>query len=166
MFFDTCWNEPDLECFSILAVQHYSSPTCMHTWEWSELGLGLPGIVGSYKALTSYKFFPEKCVSVRVRDSNILGVGSQKTQWLFVYFKISAHSSKMSALVLGVGVCLAGWIALYALLCYTNGSCSYEWNCRLVTLLHGILAVCITAYIGYIDGPWPFTYPGKYSNAL
>ncbi|KAF5896857.1 transmembrane protein, partial [Clarias magur] len=69
------------------------------------------------------------------------------------------HSSKMSPLVLGVGVCLAGWIALYVLLCYTNSSCGYEWNCRLVTLFHGILAVCITAYIGYIDGPWPFTYP-------
>ncbi|KAM9469530.1 TLC domain-containing protein 5a [Clarias gariepinus] len=72
----------------------------------------------------------------------------------------------MSPLVLGVGVCLAGWIALYALLCYTNSSCGYEWNCRLVTLFHGILAVCITAYIGYIDGPWPFTYPGTKNTPL
>ncbi|KAG7322082.1 hypothetical protein KOW79_014940 [Hemibagrus wyckioides] len=78
----------------------------------------------------------------------------------------SAHSSKMSPLVLGVGVCLAGWIALYALLCYTNGSCGYEWNCRLVTLFHGVLAVCITAYIGYVDGPWPFTYPGTKNTPL
>ncbi|KAK3531190.1 hypothetical protein QTP70_015136 [Hemibagrus guttatus] len=76
------------------------------------------------------------------------------------------HSSKMSLLVLGVGVCLAVWIALYALLCYTNGSCGYEWNCRLVTLFHGVLAVCITAYIGYVDGPWPFTYPGTKNTPL
>jgi len=68
--------------------------------------------------------------------------------------------------MLAVGVCLAGWIALYALLCYANGSCGYEWNCRLVTLFHGILAVCITAYIGYIDGPWPFTNPGKMNQML
>ncbi|KAL6471041.1 hypothetical protein MHYP_G00196910 [Metynnis hypsauchen] len=72
----------------------------------------------------------------------------------------------MSPLVLGVGACLAGWIALYALLCYTNGSCGYEWNCRLVTLFHGILAICITAYIGYIDGPWPFSYPGTKNTTL
>ncbi|XP_047676796.1 TLC domain-containing protein 5a isoform X2 [Tachysurus fulvidraco] len=80
--------------------------------------------------------------------------------------ELQSHSSKMSPLVLGVGVCLAGWIALYALLCYTNGSCGYEWNCRLVTLFHGILAVCITAYIGYVDGPWPFTYPGTKNTPL
>ncbi|KAK9962132.1 hypothetical protein ABG768_007510 [Culter alburnus] len=72
----------------------------------------------------------------------------------------------MSPLVLAVGVCLAGWIALYALLCYTNGTCGYEWNCRLVTLFHGILAVCITAYLGYIDGPWPFTNPGTKNTPL
>ncbi|XP_030634500.1 TLC domain-containing protein 5a [Chanos chanos] len=72
----------------------------------------------------------------------------------------------MSSLVLGVGACLAGWVGLYTLLCYTNGSCGYEWNCRLVTLLHGILAVCITAYIGYVDGPWPFTHPGTKNTPL
>lgn len=62
-------------------------------------------------------------------------------------------------------LCLSGWGGLYGLLCTVNGHRSYEWNCRLVTLLHGILAVGITAYIGYVDGPWPFTYPGRTPTA-
>ncbi|KAG7260769.1 hypothetical protein CRUP_002579 [Coryphaenoides rupestris] len=53
---------------------------------------------------------------------------------------------------------LSGWVALYMILCSINGSRGCEWNCRLVTLLHGVLVVSLTAYIGYVDGPWPFTY--------
>lgn len=56
---------------------------------------------------------------------------------------------------------LIGWLCLYLLLCYVNGRRGCEWNCRLVTLLHGVLIVCVTAYIGFIDGPWPFTHPGE-----
>lgn len=63
--------------------------------------------------------------------------------------------------LVGVLLSLLGWISLYAFLCHSNGSHGYEWNCRLVTLVHGILAICITAYIGYVDGPWPFSYPGE-----
>ncbi|CDQ59242.1 unnamed protein product [Oncorhynchus mykiss] len=72
----------------------------------------------------------------------------------------------MTSLAVGVVLCLTGWITLYTLLCNTNGSHGSEWNCRLVTLLHGILAVCITAYIGYVDGPWPFTHPGTKNTPL
>ncbi|XP_046892539.1 TLC domain-containing protein 5a [Hypomesus transpacificus] len=72
----------------------------------------------------------------------------------------------MTLMVVGVVLCLSGWISLYTLLCNINGSRGYEWNCRLVTLVHGIMAVCITAYIGYIDGPWPFTYPGTKNTPL
>ncbi|XP_061683175.1 TLC domain-containing protein 5a isoform X2 [Syngnathoides biaculeatus] len=68
--------------------------------------------------------------------------------------------------VLGALLSLAGWASLYFALCHINGQRSCEWNCRLVTLLHGILAVCITAYIGYVDGPWPFTYPGTKNTPL
>ena len=67
----------------------------------------------------------------------------------------------MALVVVCALLCLSCWVSFYFLLCYVNGSRSYEWNCRLVTLVHGILAVCITAYIGYVDGPWPFTYPGR-----
>lgn len=67
----------------------------------------------------------------------------------------------MAVLVVCALLCLSCWVSFYFVLCNVNGSRSYEWNCRLVTLVHGILAVCITAYIGYVDGPWPFTYPGR-----
>lgn len=67
----------------------------------------------------------------------------------------------MALLVVCALLCLSCWVSFYFILCYVNGSRSSEWNCRLVTLVHGILAVCITAYIGYVDGPWPFTHPGR-----
>ncbi|KAL7834501.1 hypothetical protein SRHO_G00287480 [Serrasalmus rhombeus] len=61
---------------------------------------------------------------------------------------------------------LIGWLSLYILLCYVNGKQGCEWNCRLVTLLHGVLIVCVTAYIGFVDGPWPFTHPGTENTPL
>ncbi|CAL8361287.1 unnamed protein product [Merluccius merluccius] len=72
----------------------------------------------------------------------------------------------MTSLAVVVLLSLSGWVTLYMILCNVNGSRGYEWNCRLVTLLHGILVVCITAYIGYVDGPWPFTYPGTKNTPL
>ncbi|XP_065816693.1 TLC domain-containing protein 5a isoform X2 [Labrus bergylta] len=65
----------------------------------------------------------------------------------------------MALLVVFALLCLSCWASFYFILCIVNGSRSYEWNCRLVTLVHGILAVCITSYIGHVDGPWPFTHP-------
>lgn len=75
-------------------------------------------------------------------------------------------SSEENMVVLGALLSIAGWVSLYFALCHVNGRRSSEWNCRLVTLLHGILAVSITAYIGYVDGPWPFTYPGRRSIVI
>ncbi|XP_056139547.1 TLC domain-containing protein 5a [Lampris incognitus] len=72
----------------------------------------------------------------------------------------------MALLAAAALLCLSGWVSLYIILCNVSGSRGYEWNCRLVTLLHGILAVCITAYIGYVDGPWPFTHPGTKNTPL
>ncbi|XP_064158611.1 TLC domain-containing protein 5a [Anguilla rostrata] len=72
----------------------------------------------------------------------------------------------MTSLFLEVCASLIGWIAPYAVLCHLNGHRGYEWNCRLVTLFHGILVVCVTAYIGYVDGPWPFTHPGTKNTPL
>nr|XP_023672098.1 transmembrane protein 136-like isoform X1 [Paramormyrops kingsleyae]XP_023672099.1 transmembrane protein 136-like isoform X1 [Paramormyrops kingsleyae] len=67
---------------------------------------------------------------------------------------------------LSVACSLVCWVLLYTCLCLHNSRRSYEWNCRLVTLLHGILCVCVTAYIGFADGPWPFTHPGVENTAL
>ncbi|XP_066566376.1 TLC domain-containing protein 5 isoform X2 [Amia ocellicauda] len=72
----------------------------------------------------------------------------------------------MTSLTLEVACSLIGWIALYASFCHLNARRGYEWSCRLVTLLHGILIVCLTAYIGFIEGPWPFTSPGSENTPL
>ncbi|XP_065140721.1 TLC domain-containing protein 5 [Paramisgurnus dabryanus] len=61
---------------------------------------------------------------------------------------------------------LIGWLFLYVLLCFFNTDRDNEWNCRLVTLFHGILIVCLTAYIGFIAGPWPLTHPGTENTSL
>ncbi|XP_061105994.1 TLC domain-containing protein 5 [Conger conger] len=72
----------------------------------------------------------------------------------------------MMSLAVQVSGSLIGWAALYRLLCGLNGQHTNEWNCRLVTLFHGVLIVCVTAYIGFIDGPWPFTHPGTENTPL
>ena len=59
-----------------------------------------------------------------------------------------------------------GCFVVYAVICYINAPRGFEWNCRLVTLLHGILIVLLTAYIAFIDGPWPFTHAGEIPKAL
>ncbi|KAK6469210.1 TLC domain-containing protein 5-like isoform X2 [Huso huso] len=65
-----------------------------------------------------------------------------------------------------VACSLIGWISLYASLCHLNGRRGYECNCRLVTLFHGVLIVCLSAYVGFVDGPWPFTHPGSLNTPL
>ncbi|XP_058239823.1 TLC domain-containing protein 5 [Hemibagrus wyckioides] len=61
---------------------------------------------------------------------------------------------------------LIGWLFLYILLCHVNRKRNAEWNCRLITLLHGVLIVLLTAYIGFVDGPWPFTHAGSENTPL
>lgn len=65
------------------------------------------------------------------------------------------------ALPLRVAYSLLAWLSLYAWFCHRYKHRNYEWSCRLVTLTHGILATCLSAYIGFIDGPWPLSHPGK-----
>uniref|UniRef100_A0A663LY71 TLC domain-containing protein n=1 Tax=Athene cunicularia TaxID=194338 RepID=A0A663LY71_ATHCN len=69
-------------------------------------------------------------------------------------------------LPLRVACSLLAWLALYAWFCHRYKHRNYEWSCRLVTLTHGILATCLSAYIGFIDGPWPMSHPGSPNTAL
>ncbi|XP_047246749.1 TLC domain-containing protein 5a isoform X1 [Girardinichthys multiradiatus] len=81
-------------------------------------------------------------------------------------FEKTKAGETMALVVVFAILCLCCWASFYFILCIINGSRSYEWNCRLVTLVHGIVAICITAYIGYVDGPWPFTHPGTKNTPL
>ncbi|KAF7206701.1 TLC domain-containing protein 5 [Nothobranchius furzeri] len=68
--------------------------------------------------------------------------------------------------VLEVACSLIGWLSLYLLFCCTFPHRGAEWNCRLVTLTHGVLIVLLTAYVVFIDGPWPFTHAGTENTDL
>lgn len=66
--------------------------------------------------------------------------------------------------VLEVLCSLLGWFALYQLFCSICAQRSLEWNCRLVTLSHGVVIVLLTGYVVFVDGPWPFTHAGRQQN--
>uniref|UniRef100_A0A3Q3JNV2 TLC domain-containing protein n=1 Tax=Monopterus albus TaxID=43700 RepID=A0A3Q3JNV2_MONAL len=61
---------------------------------------------------------------------------------------------------------LTGWLCLYVLFCCTFTQRGPEWSCRLVTLSHGVLIVLLTAYVVFIDGPWPLTHAGAENTEL
>uniref|UniRef100_UPI00398EE6B0 TLC domain-containing protein 5-like n=1 Tax=Pristiophorus japonicus TaxID=55135 RepID=UPI00398EE6B0 len=67
----------------------------------------------------------------------------------------------MATSVLLVICSLMCWLTLYIAFCQLYSHHRYEWNCRLVALVHGVLIVCLSAYVGFIDGPWPFSHPGS-----
>lgn len=84
---------------------------------------------------------------------------------LFFWFW-SFHYRMALALYLQVLCSLGGWLSLYISFCRLNKHRSYEWSCRLVTFTHGVLSIGLSAYIGFIDGPWPFTYPGRWETGF
>ncbi|XP_009185758.1 TLC domain-containing protein 5 isoform X1 [Papio anubis] len=84
---------------------------------------------------------------------------------LFFWFW-SFHHRMALALCLQVLCSLCGWLSLYISFCHLNKHRSYEWSCRLVTFTHGVLSIGLSAYIGFIDGPWPFTHPGSPNTPL
>ncbi|KAL8173646.1 UNVERIFIED_CONTAM: hypothetical protein K2H54_013280 [Gekko kuhli] len=72
----------------------------------------------------------------------------------------------VTSVLLRVACSLTGWFFLYAWSCHRFKDRTYEWSCRLVTLTHGVLATCLSGYIGFIDGPWPMSYPGSPNTTL
>ncbi|XP_024617679.1 transmembrane protein 136 isoform X1 [Neophocaena asiaeorientalis asiaeorientalis] len=84
---------------------------------------------------------------------------------LFFWFW-SFHRRMALALCLQALCSLGGWLSLYISFCRLNNHRSYEWSCRLVTFTHGVLSIGLSAYIGFIDGPWPFTHPGSPNTPL
>ncbi|XP_072301699.1 TLC domain-containing protein 5 [Eucyclogobius newberryi] len=68
--------------------------------------------------------------------------------------------------VLCVLCSLLGWLSLYLLLRAAFRGHTAEWSCRLVTLSHGVVIVLLTAYVVFIDGPWPLTHAGSENTEL
>lgn len=56
------------------------------------------------------------------------------------------------------------WTDLYLLLHALNRKCSAEWNCRIVTALHGALSAGLCLLSAVFLGPWPFSYLGEKST--
>ena len=66
-----------------------------------------------------------------------------------------------TANLIGVIISFFFWVSLYFSLCRVNKHRSYEWNCRTVTAIHAVLTVILSGWCGFVQGPWPFTDPGK-----
>lgn len=73
----------------------------------------------------------------------------------------NASVSQVNMAVLEVLCSLIGWSSLYLLFCWIFPQQDAEWKCRLVTLSHGVVIVPLTAYVVFIDGPWPLTHAGQ-----
>ncbi|KGL88075.1 Transmembrane protein 136, partial [Charadrius vociferus] len=72
----------------------------------------------------------------------------------------------MVSIALEVTCSLVAWLFLYACFCCRNRRRSHEWNCRLVTLLHGVIVTCLSGYVALLDGPWPLTHAGSPNTSL
>jgi len=68
----------------------------------------------------------------------------------------------MVSIVLEVTCSLVAWLSLYACFCYWHKHRSYEWSCRLVTLLHGLIVTCLSGYVALWGGSWPLTHAGMF----
>ena len=50
------------------------------------------------------------------------------------------------------------WTNFYFFLCIFNRHHTPEWNCRIVTGVHGTVATFLTFMSAFVIGPWPFSY--------
>jgi hypothetical protein len=53
------------------------------------------------------------------------------------------------------------WSTLYFTLCLLDSKRSYEWHCRMVTVLHAVSISALSAWCVLVQGPWPFTHAGE-----
>ncbi|KAK3770698.1 hypothetical protein RRG08_037890 [Elysia crispata] len=58
------------------------------------------------------------------------------------------------------------WTTLYFVLCLCNSRRSYEWHCRMVTVVHATLISSLAIYSTFFNGPWPFTDSGGPNTSL
>ena len=58
------------------------------------------------------------------------------------------------------------WTSLYCILCIINPHQSYEWNCRLLTIIHASLTTLLSYWCAFITGPWAFDALGAPNTPL
>lgn len=58
------------------------------------------------------------------------------------------------------------WTNIYFYLCIFNRTCSPEWNCRVLTALHGVVVTFLSFLSAFLIGPWPFSYLAQQSTPL
>lgn len=58
------------------------------------------------------------------------------------------------------------WTDFYFILHVLNYRYSAEWNCRIVTAIHGVVAAVLCFSSACVFGPWPFTYLGEPNTNL
>lgn len=71
-----------------------------------------------------------------------------------------------SPILIAVSSSFCLWISLYYVLCIVNKRCSLEWNCRMLTVCHGLLSVIMCMYCAFLVGPWPFDALGEKNTPL
>ena len=62
-------------------------------------------------------------------------------------------------------VSFTGWSVLFLCMCLLDRKRHYTWHFNIIVLIHGIVAIVLSGYSAFIQGPWPFTNSGKYSHA-
>lgn len=62
--------------------------------------------------------------------------------------------------------CFCIWTTCYYMLCMLNHEKSSEFNCRIVTIIHGVFSCILCSYCGFIVGPWPFDALGEQNTPL
>ena len=67
----------------------------------------------------------------------------------------------LSPTLSAVASCFCLWTSFYYLTCIVNHKRTVEWNCRIVTVCHGLLSITMCLYCACYTGPWPFDALGE-----
>ena len=58
------------------------------------------------------------------------------------------------------------WMDFYLLALILNPKQSSEWNCRIVTFVHGVISALLSLAVCFYFGPWPFNYIAQPCNDM
>lgn len=78
---------------------------------------------------------------------------------------ITQASNRYELLFAAIGSFLA-WTDSYFIVHTFNRQHSAEWNCRLITAIHAVVATFLCFTSAVVTGPWPFSYIGGTNTPL